>query len=42
MSDNKKLLERFESENRDSVEPVDQGLRAQVAAGECVAIRGEM
>lgn len=41
MADSKKLLEHFESENRESVEPVEEGLRAQVAAGECVAIRGE-
>ena len=41
MADNKKLLEHFESENRESVEPVEEGLRAQVEAGECVAIRGE-
>ena len=42
MSDSKKLLEHFESENRESVEPVEEGLRAQVAAGECVALRGEL
>ena len=42
MADNQKLLEHFESENRESVEPVEEGLRAQVAAGECVAIRGEL
>eukprot|EP00903_Cladosiphon_okamuranus_P008962 g8576.t1 len=35
-----KVLEHFESEGRDSVEPVDDDLRTQVAAGECVAIRG--
>lgn len=42
MSDSKKLLEHFESEKRESVEPVEEGLRAQVAAGKCVAIRGEL
>ena len=41
MADNQKLLDHFESEDRDSVEPVEQSLRAQVAAGECVAMRGE-
>lgn len=40
-SDNLKVLEHFESEGRDTVEPVDDELRTQVAAGECVAIRGE-
>lgn len=40
VSDNLKTLEHFESEGRDSVEPVDDELRAQVAGGECVAIRG--
>lgn len=39
--DTRKVLEHFESEGRDSVEPVDHELRGQVAAGECVAIRGE-
>ena len=42
IADNAELLKRFESENRDSVEPVGENLRAQVAAGECVAIRGKL
>ena len=41
IADNTGLLMHFESENREAVEPVDEGLRAQVATGECVAIRGE-
>lgn len=41
MADNLKVLEHFESENRDSVEPVGDELRGQVANGECVAIRGK-
>ena len=41
LSDHLKVLERDESEGRDSVEPVDDDLRKQVAAGECVAIRGK-
>ncbi|CAN0021601.1 unnamed protein product [Pylaiella littoralis] len=40
LSDNMKVLERDESEGRDSVEPVEDEVRAQVAAGKCVAIRG--
>ena len=39
---NAKLLGHFESENRDSVEPVEEGLRAQVQTGDCVAIRGKV
>ena len=42
IADNAELLKHFESQDRDSVEPVDGELRAQVAAGECVAIRGEL
>lgn len=42
LKDNLKELEHFESEGRDSVEPVEDELRSQVAAGECVAIRGEL
>jgi len=34
-------LEHDESEGRPSVEAVPDDLRAQVAAGQCVAIRGE-
>lgn len=41
LSDNLKVLERDESEGRDSVEPVDVELRTQLATGECVAIRGK-
>ncbi len=40
-SDNQKALGHFESEGRDSVEPVEDELRTQVASGECVAIRGK-
>lgn len=39
--DTLKVLERDESEGRDCVEPVEDDLRAQVAARECVAIRGK-
>ena len=42
VAENAKLLGHFESENRDSVEPVEEGLRAQVQAGDCVAIRGKI
>ena len=42
IADSAELLKHFESENRNAVEPVEEGLRAQVAAGECVAIRGEL
>lgn len=41
MDEHSKVLEHDESENRDAVEPVEDELRAQVASGECVAIRGE-
>eukprot|EP00903_Cladosiphon_okamuranus_P016293 g15025.t1 len=41
VADNEKALGHFESEGRDSVEPVENELRAQVAAGECVAVRDE-
>ncbi|CAM9541397.1 unnamed protein product [Ascophyllum nodosum] len=37
---NAKLLGHFESENRDSVEPVEERLKTQVETGDCVAIRG--
>ncbi|CAM9405596.1 unnamed protein product, partial [Scytosiphon promiscuus] len=40
LADNQKVLERDESEGRDSVEAVDSDLRTQVGTGECVAIRG--
>lgn len=40
MANNMKLLERFEDEDRDSVEPVEEDLMHQVGNGECVAIRG--
>lgn len=40
MANSEKLLEHDESENSDSVEPVSADLRAQVASGECVALRG--
>lgn len=41
LSNNMKALERDESEDRPSVEAVDDALKKQVRAGECVAIRGE-
>ena len=40
-SDTLKVLGRDESDGRDCVEPVEGELRAQVAAGECIAIRGK-
>lgn len=40
MADSAELLQS-ESNNRNSVEPVEEKLKALVAAGECVAIRGE-
>ncbi|CAM9263174.1 unnamed protein product [Hapterophycus canaliculatus] len=40
LSYNMKALEHDESEDRDSVEAVEDVLKKQVAAGECVAIRG--
>lgn len=40
MDENMQQLERFESDGRDSVEPVENDLKPQVANGECVAIRG--
>ena len=42
VAENAKLLGHFESEHRDSVEPVEEGLRTQVQAGDCVAIRGKV
>lgn len=41
LADKLELLQTDESEGKVSVEPVDDELRMQVAAGECVAIRGE-
>ncbi|CAM9216529.1 unnamed protein product, partial [Ectocarpus fasciculatus] len=40
LADKLELLQTDESEGKVSVEPVDDELRMQVAAGECVAIRG--
>lgn len=42
MKDSKKALDRDESDDCDSVETVSPELRVQVAAGECIAIRGEL
>lgn len=36
------VLKHDESDGRDCVEPVDDDLRAQVEAGQCVAIRGKL
>lgn len=41
LADNMKAMGHFESENRDSVEPVSDELKTQVTSGDCVAIRGE-
>lgn len=41
MAQSKQLLAVDESENRESVEPVSEQLRAQVQEGDCVVIRGE-
>lgn len=41
MSKSSEVLGHDESEGRPSVEAVPDDLRAQVAAGQCVAIRGE-
>ena len=41
MAKSASVLEHDESEGRPSVEAVPDELRAQVAAGQCVAIRGE-
>lgn len=39
--DTLEVLKRDESDGRDNVEPVDDNLRAQVEAGQCVTIRGK-
>lgn len=41
MAKSSELLGHDESEGRPSVEGVAEELRSQVAAGQCVAIRGE-
>lgn len=41
MAKNSEVLGYDESEGQPSVEAVPDELRAQVAAGQCVAIRGE-
>lgn len=41
MAKNSELLGHDESEGRPSVEPASEELRAQVPAGQCVAIRGK-
>lgn len=42
LEDKLKYLQCFESEKRTAMEPVGDDLMSQVAAGKCVAIRGEI
>lgn len=41
MEENHNLLKSFESDNRDTVEAVEDELKSQIASKQCVAIRGE-
>lgn len=41
MEDSRSLLEHFESEGKETVEPAADELKTQISTNECVAIRGK-